>query len=274
MLSNSRLKLFAEDPEEYHAVYVKKCRVQRPPTPSMQFGTNVEDWLFRGRLPGVVLLPQHLAGADGRRSDEFRALKMANLGKKFLTVEQATADEHLRPFFEISNNLEAHALADNLVYGSAAEINRAVQWLDPATGVLRMAQFDLLQREEFLADLKTARAIDRESWDRDAYDLKYHWQCATYVDAMYELTGRELPFFWIVVKNSPGYGVEVFQASDEQIETGRMEYRAELRRWCEAYRNDHWRTATFGSASQSRIPWYVANRGVEVKVKGQKVIVR
>jgi hypothetical protein len=273
-LSNSRLKLFADDPEEYAAVYVAKSRVQKPPTPSMQLGTDIENWLFTGEIRDVALLPEEFEGPNGRKSDDFRAWKMKQVGKKLLTVEQAAADPSYRHFFEIADNLYFHDLANFMLYGSGARIHDAIQWRDPKFGVDRMCQLDLFLENEWIADLKTARSIAKDEWEREAYDLKYHWQAATYIDAVYELYGIDLPFYWIVIKNNPGYGVEVFKASEEQIETGRTEYRAALKRWVACRDSGNWRSPTFGLATEVGIPFYVSARGVELIVKGRSVWVR
>lgn len=273
-LSNSRLKLFAEDPEEYAAVYVHKSRVQKPPTPSMQFGTDVERWLFTGEIRDVALLPEEFEGPSGRKSDAFRKWKMSQVGRKILTVEQAATDPNYRAYFEIASNIENHDLASHMLYGSGARMHDAIQWRDPKFGVDRMCQLDLFRENEWISDVKTSRSILRDDWERDAYDLKYHWQAATYIDAVYELYGIDVPFYWIVIKNSPGYGVEVFKASEEQIETGRAEYRAALKRWVACRDSGNWRSPTFGAATEVGVPFYVSARGVELIVKGSSVWVR
>lgn len=273
-LSNSRLKLFADDPEEYSAVYVHQSRVQKPPTPSMQFGTDVERWLFTGEIRDLALLPAEFEGPNGRKSDTFRAWKMKQVGKKLLTIEQAAADPHYRHYFEISANLEGHSLANEMLYESGARIHDAIQWRDSTFGVERKCQLDLMRENDWIGDIKTARSILKYEWERDAYDLKYHWQAATYIDAVYELYGIDVPFYWIVIKNSPGYGVEVFKASEEQIETGRAEYRAALKRWVACRDSGNWRSSTFGLATEVGVPHYISARGVELIVKGRSVWVR
>lgn len=273
-LSNSRLKLFADDPEEYAAVYVAKSRVQKPPTPSMQLGTDIETWLFKGTIRDVMLLPEEFEGPNGRKSEAFRAWKMTQRGKKVLTVEQAASDPHYRHYFEIAENLERHELANYLLYWPGVRVHDAIQWRDPTFGVERMCQLDLFRENESITDVKTARSILKDEWERDAYDLKYHWQAATYIDAVYELYGIDVPFYWIVIKNSPGYGVEVFKASEEQIETGRAEYRAALKRWVACRDSGNWRSPTFGLATEVGVPFYVSARGVEVIHKGKKFWVR
>jgi hypothetical protein len=273
-LSNSRLELFDEDPEHYAAVYVHGTKLPPMPSKPKRIGSDIENWLFRGELPNIALLPPEFEGPDGRKSDAFRKWKMKQIPKKIMSLEEVSKDEKLSPYLEMASNIEQHELANHLIYESGAIVHDVIQWRDPQYGVDRMCQLDLFRENEWITDLKSSKSTNKAEWERDAYEYRYHWQAATYIDAVYELYGIDVPFYWIVIKNSPGYGVEVFRASEEQIETGRAEYRAALKRWVACRDSGNWRSPTFGLATEVGVPFYVSARGVEVIHKGMKFYVR
>lgn len=264
LLSHSKLKLFAEDPEAYRAIYVEKTQLPPQGSPSMQFGTDVENWLFYGTLPGVAIMPDDM----DRKSKAFRELKMANVGKKLMTQEEASRDERFAKYFEIAENVQAHTLANMLMYDGAL-IHQAIQWTD--MGIVRKCQLDLFAEDDFIADLKTAKAIDKDTWESDAERWGYGMQAATYQDAVHALTGKRLPFFFIVVKNTPSYGVEVFEADEDMLGIGRQTYKKHLRRFRECCESGIWRSATFGSAVRVSAPWWRKSAPVFIKLKGKSV---
>lgn len=99
-------------------------------------------------------------------------------------------------------------------------------WTDPETGIPCRIRPDWIIQDIFgriigLADLKTTDDASKEGFRRSVEKYGYDLQAAFYVDAIKQLIGRELPFFFIAVEKKAPHSVAVYRADDEMLETGR-----------------------------------------------------
>lgn len=78
---------------------------------------------------------------------------------------------------------------------------------------------------EGIVDLKTARDGSPTGFAREVIRLEYHVQAAWYVDGYREMTGRELPWAWVVVEVAAPHVVQVYRADEETLNLGRARYR-------------------------------------------------
>jgi hypothetical protein len=265
------LKLFDEDPEEYAAVFVHKTHEAALPSGPMIVGTEVEDYLFRGELPNAVLIPEKFVGKMMNNPEYCKWAQNRPKGKKAVTLAFASSDPKLRKFIEIRRNIDAHPIAKELIYGDTAKRHQAIMWRDEETGIERMCQLDILHETSCIGDLKTASSIELSDFESAIFRYKYHWQGATYQDAVEALIGKRLPFFFLVVKKEGGFGVEVIQASEELLELGRYEYRNALRRFKKATESAAWRSATHGKIVTAHVPYY---RGLKLTGSGRPIVIR
>lgn len=84
-------------------------------------------------------------------------------------------------------------------------------------GVACKARIDCLLGDA-IVDWKGA--ADIEAFARSAAAYHYDLQAAWYSEAARAVTGKALPFVFVVVEDAPPYGVKVFQAGETMLERG------------------------------------------------------
>lgn len=115
-------------------------------------------------------------------------------------------------------------------------------WTDAATGLLCKGRLDMAWPGHLLADLKTCRAgkAAPSQWPKHAWDLGYGTQAAFYHDGWRQLTGEDLPWFWLCVESTGPYLVAVHRAADAWVTRGRDAYRSALGTYAECLTSGVW----------------------------------
>lgn len=99
-------------------------------------------------------------------------------------------------------------------------------WTDPETGITCRGRMDWA-RDNALVDVKTAPygKSTPAAFAKDAANFDYPMQAAHYTDGWEVLTGKRVPFLFVVVEKEPPYLVRVYQLSEADLETGRERIR-------------------------------------------------
>lgn len=126
-----------------------------------------------------------------------------------------------------------HGAAQQILEGSEREV--LYLWSDEATGVPCKLRADALSHGlKIVGDLKTCDDASPAGFRRSVFKYRYHVQAALYTDG---LAANGLPgygFVFIAVEKTAPHLVACYTLSEELIELGRQEYRADLQTlsWC------------------------------------------
>lgn len=254
-VSQSGLKQFAADPQEYRRRYIEG--EQEPPSTSQQFGLDVEELVFYGRPPGI-LIPDEVLSVTRRGDKEiltrrgsaweqWRAEAIAEHGEGVALLRRDEWASRVEPVERARDNLRRHAMAERLLWGPG-RAHPAIRWTDPGTGLRCKAQLDRVYGDppRILLDLKTARAVDEQGFHAAVANFGYDIQHAWYRRAWAAVTGERLPFVFVVVKNSPSYSAECYELDDEWLPPAEQWIDERLTELAYAYEHDAWDTPTHG----------------------------
>jgi hypothetical protein len=131
-----------------------------------------------------------------------------------------------------------------LLESSDFQVCVSADWHDEVTGLVVPIKclIDIVPHgKSFLADLKTARSLNRRDYNRSFFDNGYASQCALYLDA-YNIATNESrnEFRHIISKNSSPFECAARYVSDEFIQIGRTFYRHALALYCQCLGNNNW----------------------------------
>lgn len=108
----------------------------------------------------------------------------------------------------------------------AKSYQRAIGWVDEATGMPCKALLDSVTPGVTITDLKTTSSgAGWREFSRTVAAFSYHLQAAFYLDGWKAVTGEELPYTFIVVESSEPYATAVYRLDEAAIEVGRKSYR-------------------------------------------------
>lgn len=123
----------------------------------------------------------------------------------------------------------------------AARFQLSLVWRDEETGVWLKGRPDAYvvgghigegSDPPVAIDLKTTDDASPEAFAKKAYNLRYHWQAAMYLDGLEAIAGEpHCEFMFIVAEREPPHRVEVYWLPASIIEQGREEYRAALEKY-------------------------------------------
>lgn len=248
-LSHSGAELFDNDPAEYHGVMLTG-RWPRKSSKSMELGSAFDQIVLdeAGVGASAVVIPRAVLSKSGScAGKKYKEFAAANAGKRLL--------KDTEPLAEMLTRLRECREAMSLLkcYG---ETQFTIRWHDDEFGVLRRARLDrfISPPDPLCLDLKTARRTDPKGFSSDAYNFGYHRQAAWYQDAIEALYGYRPPFVFLVVKNSPGYGVELVELDETFLELGRNQNRRILARYAECLHTDTWKSKTHGQILKLSAP--------------------
>lgn len=223
-VSTSQLKRFAACPED--TKYTE-------PTAAMLFGTRLENLVF-GSDATFVVKPESI---KVRRGKEWEAFKAENSDADIVT------DAELYALMKAYRQIEVCQVAKQLL--TTERYWPSFSWTCPVTGMLRKGELDVLQ-PQCIVDLKTTADPSPAAFAAQAERLKYHWQAASYQEAVELNMGQRLPVVFVCVRNSDPWNVEVLEMPQDWIDEGLREVRVCSRRYLEAKNTGKWRSPTWG----------------------------
>lgn len=159
----------------------------------------------------------------------------------------------------------SHPIARGMLTGGEAEYSYYSKC--PETGLELKCRPDYVNQGA-LIDLKTTLDASLEGFTRQAGNLYYHLQAAYYLDVYNAANGTNVnEFFFVAVENKAPFGVSIWKVGHVEIEAGRAEYKAALRKYAK-YMNDKSVNESFNIQSHGYpqeikelvLPLYVLNR--------------
>lgn len=135
--------------------------------------------------------------------------------------------------------------------GGAAEV--ALLW-DHPSGVQVRGQIDYL-RDDAIVDLKTVRATDTRTLERQIWDLRYYMQAAAYQTAYGELTGHWLPYFIVAVDLANPYLSRVVEVTPLYLDVGRADLDRAIDAYIDCVTDGQWPAYPPKPAPVSPPPW-------------------
>ena len=234
--SASRFRLFDSDPIEFYHVHVAKDWRPKPPTESMEFGTQIHllaEHRFQNRQIVADIPADVLSKSGSRAGAAWKAWEAEHAGMIHLKPGEQN------PFAIIKENLRGHDDAWWLVDNDAAEREVNVRWVDAETGLMCRSRLDLVSRG-VIVDYKTTGKMSHRECQTTFEHYKYHQQLAFYQRAWYELTGEIFPCVVIAIGNVRPWAVAAYEIDQSWIDRGRVEMDAIMTRYMDCEASGNW----------------------------------
>lgn len=153
-------------------------------------------------------------------------------GKDIITEEQFNQIEQMR------NAMLATPFVSKLING---EHEISYFWTDEDTGLKCKVRPDSINHKlKVIVDYKTTDNAETQHFMRKAIDLGYDLQSAYYLDGVKANTGEDYIFVFIAQEKKPPYAVNILQADDIFIRSGREVYKAMLQTYKECEESGVW----------------------------------
>lgn len=290
-LSQSALKVFMKDPQQFYRQYVSRTEPRKPPTPAMQFGTAVEDLAFRGTL-NAHIIPVSALHPNGNKMNAAGRTNWTDYVQQMQRdhgpdVKLLKADEYDKPMGpgavqQCVENLRGHDKANQLIWGESIK-NVRIRWTCKYTGLQCRCEIDLLHYMSIIGDLKTCRAVDMGGFHNAILQQGYYIQSFMYREALQAVAehldeqpdspelefcrpmlerirdGENILCCWIGVKNSPSYHVEVHPCSEQWYTIAEPVVRQKMFELKQCYETGRWQTLTHGSMTNLEPKKYAYN---------------
>lgn len=153
-------------------------------------------------------------------------------GKDVITEEQFEVIDAMR------NAMLATPFVSKLING---EHEVSLFWTDEDTGIKCKCRTDSLnQKLKIVVDYKTCDNAETQHFMRKAIDLGYDLQASYYLDGVKASTGLDCIFVFIAQEKKPPYAVNILQADDVFIRSGRQLYKDMLATYKECTETGNW----------------------------------
>lgn len=235
-VSKSDLDKISRSPAHFRAA---KDAPPKPPTPAMLLGS-----LFHTLTLEPIEFGEEYAVApdvDKRTKagkEAWAAFEAEHSGKAIITLDQYETAQRM------AESVLSHPTARPLVTGEG-DVETSIFW-NPAVApdILSKCRPDFLKRSEgrySIVDLKSTDDARPLSFQRSAWNFRYHVQAAYYWDGCTsEFSSAPDSFIFIACEKEPPYAVVVYETSIEMLNAGREEYYHDLQVYQECLRTDTW----------------------------------
>ena len=256
-LGRSSLKDIYNEPKLYD---MRQRGVARPrrQTESMAFGSALDAWLCDGKgadpLDKYFVLP-----FDSMRTKASKEARQAAIDGGFdpdLVVTEAQAARLTAESEQQVKRLEACAksIADNPVanplllgYQDQGPLTQEVlTWTDEESGVAVKSMPDRIIPGVMIPDLKCSVETSEHHFLKQSRSFWYHVQAYMMQEGWRQKTGELLPVSFVVVRSIEPFNTEVYQASEQFIEYGRLMFRAAIKRYIQCRDSGVWESPTNG----------------------------
>lgn len=198
------------------------------PTEDQAFGTGYHTLLFEPHrfVREFHVLKHPIDKRTKAGKEEWAALSAQFGADRLIDVEtwnlwRGMADAAAR---------DAHAKP---MLGAIGEREVSGVFADAETGAVCKFRIDKLirvpGRQPIIVDLKTTKCAHWRRFEWDAGDYGYHVQAAMYTDAVESLTGERPIYYVVAQEKEPPFAAVVYRMREEELDSGRRIYRAQLR---------------------------------------------
>lgn len=155
-----------------------------------------------------------------------------NEGKDIITQEQFEQIEEMRKV------MLATPFVSKLING---EHEISYFWTDEETGLKCKVRPDSINHKlKIVVDYKTCDNAETQYFMRKAIDLGYDLQASYYLDGVNANTGEDYIFVFIAQEKKPPYAVNILQADETFIRSGREVYKSMLNTYKECSESGNW----------------------------------
>lgn len=244
-ISKSGLDLINRSPAHYWARYLDPQRVPEPPKKHFIIGSVTHMAILEPHY-----LEQHyfimddrakvaeIGGGNPRATNKYKEWKAEQLqlagGRQEVGINEWDAVRRMR------DNVQSHPAASVLLQAGYAE--QSFFFNELQTGAPCKIRPDwLASRFRWVVDVKTTDDASPAAFGRSFYNYRYHVQSALILDGLLAVEGQPWESIaFIAVEKEPPYAVAVYTPSDEDIELGRKDYRANLLTYTDCLSNGRW----------------------------------
>lgn len=153
-------------------------------------------------------------------------------GKDFITQEQFEQIEAMR------TAMLATPFVEKLING---EHEVSYFWTDEDTELTCKCRPDSINHKlKVICDYKTCDNAETQQFMRQAINLGYDLQAAYYLDGVKANTGEDYIFVFIAQEKKPPYAVNILQADEIFIRSGRDVYKSMLQTYKECSESGNW----------------------------------
>lgn len=229
-ISSSELKKIMKSPLHYKHY---KENPDETDSPSLLFGRAAHKYILETY---DFYTEFSVAPNCDRRTKEgketWNKFVVENEGKDIITQEQFEQIDAMR------NAMLATPFVSKLING---EHEVSFFWTDKDTGLKCKCRPDSLNEKlHIVVDYKTTEDAETEAFMRSAIRLGYDVQASYYLDGVKANTGEDYIFVFIAQEKKPPYAVNILQASDMFIESGRQTYKSLLETYKECSESGNW----------------------------------
>lgn len=229
-ISNSDMGYIKESPAQL--IWARNAPVDVDKLKALDFGSAVHCQLLEPeKFSDEYAVAPEVNRATKAGKEEFAAFELSAGDKCVLS-----ADEHKKLDFMTRSAL-AHPTYGQLLSGGYSEVS--IIWRDADTGLLCKCRPDKLIKfgnQWFCLDVKTTDSI--ETFFKSIGDYDYHRQQAFYEDGL-AAAGMPVVFLFGPISKTISLGrypVAVRSIERDDVDAGRIQYKALLRRWAECKR--------------------------------------
>lgn len=268
-VSNSGMTAILQSPLHYWEKYLNPDREHKAPTPALIVGkafhtligepekfsdqfalapskddypqaiATIEDITARASQLGISL-------PKGKKDAMFEALKASDphailweelkeqivAGKTILSVDQWDKIHRMR------DAVAKHPAARVLLQDGTFE--QSHYWRHIDADVLCKCRPDYIRKDGVIVDFKTTEDASKDAFQRSAWNYGYHRQAAFYLDGIQATGAGAGPFLFLVIEKEPPYAVAVYEADQEMIVAGRIQYMKALQTYAECLKANQW----------------------------------
>jgi hypothetical protein len=201
---------------------------ERPDTPRFGVGRAVHTAVLEPHL-----FPSLYAVYDGdRRGNAWKDFKTANSEATILKVDEMECVRGM------ADAISAHPVARKALKREGALIERAIEWIDPDTGLRCKGRPDHVAGA--ISDLKTVDTVDERRFKATAARLGYYLQASFYRRGYRTLTKFDMPCSIVAVEMEPPHDVAVFDLDPVSLSRANEQITRLLRRVAECERAGKW----------------------------------
>ncbi|MFO1066310.1 MAG: PD-(D/E)XK nuclease-like domain-containing protein [Pirellulales bacterium] len=242
-VSNSRLKVFMEDPRKYFYRFLSGQYVQ-PQKDCFDFGSAVHDLALLGTDAGIVCIPDEVLTSNGSRSgNKWKDFAAANAGSILLK----------RADYQAVLNCVNAVLADPVAGAmllSPGVSEKLFQYEDSLTELTlrcrpdRLVQFNGVT---VVPDLKTTPDTTASSFAKSIVNFGYHYQAYFYRKVLKACGIDTAEFVFIAVGTEPPHTVDCYVLDEEFMRIAETDVENSLADLAERTRHNNWKSHSHGS---------------------------
>lgn len=208
-------------------------------TSAMRMGSLANDMILR---PDEIQTKYHILVNENGVTKACKEEKAEAESQGKTPIKQKDYDNA----YAIARSILGHDRAAHTIRYSRREL--VAVWWDAEFGVWKKAMIDCLFPGERIADIKTSNDPSYWAFRGQARRLHYLFQAAWYQEGVEALTGKTLPWEWLVVGSSAPHDVAIYKASAAHLATARKSVRYITEQVVSCLKTDLWSGLDFDGA--------------------------